>query len=90
MSAIKVIKPWRHRHPQRGMQVLPPGEYRVPTQLPTELAERAIADGVAVMRETKQEIIEQPAPRRGWPKGRRRKLRAPENRALAGAPENKS
>lgn len=87
---IEVTKPWRYRHPQRGMQVLPPGEYRVPAQLPAELAERAIADGVAVMRQSIEEVTQQPAPRRGWPKGKKRKWRAPENMALAGAPENKS
>lgn len=40
-------KPWRHRHPARGAQILQPGRYRVPEQIPARLAERAVAEGMA-------------------------------------------
>lgn len=44
---IILDRPWRHRHPERGVQVLAPGSYPVPDALSARLAERAIAEGMA-------------------------------------------
>jgi hypothetical protein len=45
--SIVIPKPWRYRHPGRGMQVLPPGRYDVPGDIREALALRALAVGMA-------------------------------------------
>lgn len=47
MIRLIVPKPWKHRDPKRGVQVLPAGEYSVPGDVSEALAERAVAEGMA-------------------------------------------
>lgn len=88
---IQTERPWRYRHPKNGFSVLDPGVYNVPHDLPANLAELALAQGVA----RKMTPPAAPAPVKpvetiaeGPRKRGRRKGKAPENKALD-APENK-
>lgn len=45
--SLLVDRPWRYRHPGRGMQVLAPGRYRVPDEVAESIAQRALAEGMA-------------------------------------------
>lgn len=93
---ITTERPWPYRHPKKGRAVLTPGVYAVPEQLPYEVAELAVAQGVA-----KRSVLQIDLPphvinavdaitdamtkkRRGRP----RKTPAPDNKALHVA-ENK-
>lgn len=44
---IIVSRPWRYRHPSRGMQELAAGAYRVPEDIVAPVAARALAEGMA-------------------------------------------
>lgn len=40
-------KPWNYRHPKRGRSIMEPGRYRVPEDVSDEIAQRAVAEGMA-------------------------------------------
>lgn len=98
---ITLLRPWRYRG-KRGYQVLEPGSYIVPEQLSDQVAALAVSQGMAqkiaiVLPQSALELVGSidfppspspmaPTPRR---RGRRKKLRAPEDKMLPGAPENK-
>lgn len=80
MARIELLKTWR---PVTG-QLFHPGVYRVPADMPAELAERAVREQVAVR-------AADPVPkRRGKPVLTLKKTPAPENKAQPSAPENKA
>lgn len=101
---IDVNKPWRYRDRKRGMQELAAGTYDVPEQVTREVAELAIAQGmatkwipqlpVAVVQAVAQAAAETPASDEKKPTRRKRNFKkrgpSPEDKSLKHAPENKS
>lgn len=92
-----VPKFWKYRHRKHGMQELPPGEYSVPDQIPMDVADRCVNEGMGTLYRVRMPAFipvagvvvdsardEQPVKRRGRP----RKGPAPENKVLHVA-ENK-
>lgn len=68
--SLIVDRPWRYRHPKRGMQTLQPGRYRVPEEIPEAIARRAVSDGMAKREATFGEKFAKafkPAPRTATP-----------------------
>lgn len=95
MFRLIVPNPWRYRHPKRGMQIMPAGEYSVPEQVSHEVADRAVSQGVATkyrVRMPESVTMDRTVSQPTGPRGRRRKAKgpAPENMALGPAPENKA
>lgn len=89
---IKIERTWPYRHHKRGRSSLAPGLYAVPEQVSDEVAQRALAEGMAIkiyvakaQPEPGEPASAQKKSKRG---GRRAKGPAPENKA-AHVPENK-
>jgi hypothetical protein len=87
---ITTERPWPYRHPKKGRTVLQPGIYSIPEQLPYDIAELAVSQGVA-----KRSMLQVNLPPRvinavetitdavtKKRRGRPRKGPAPENKAL--------
>ena len=45
-SILTIQRPWRYRDPKRGQQVMKPGRYRVPGEVPKAVADRAVSEGM--------------------------------------------
>jgi hypothetical protein len=80
MARIELLKTWR---PATG-QLFHTGIYRVPADMPADLADRAVREQIAVR-------AADPAPKRkAKPVLGLKKAPAPENKLQPAAPENKS
>lgn len=83
---LSVPRTWRYRDHKRGYRELAPGDYSVPDQVPQDIAERAVDQGMGTMT-----IVREPAkpdepspqpPQQPVTRGRRGRRKGP-------APENK-
>lgn len=103
MIRLIVPKPWKHRDPKLGVQVLPAGEYSVPGEVSEALASRAITEGMATTYHVRMpesvvvpvepveiEAVEAEPVEQKKKRGRPRKGPAPDNKAHGAAPENKA
>lgn len=84
---IDIAKPWRYRDRKRGIREIVPGTYRVPDDLPSEVAELAVQQGMGKKWVPQSPVAIATAVRK---RGRPRKYPAPENKMLPNASENKS
>lgn len=86
---VEIIKPWSYRDRARGMQKIAPGCYRVPEELGSDIAARAVGEGMArkLVKTADLDPVGPPVNFRGKT---RRKPRPPKNKSLGPAPENKS
>ncbi len=95
IERIRIDKNWAWGGPQsRGGAMLYPGEYRVPQDVTTALAERALAEGAAVRISPegdvrpaiKADVTVEGMPKSAQKKGKRVKRKG---KSLGAAPENK-
>jgi hypothetical protein len=87
MYRIRIDSPWRYGGAQAmGGAMLNPGLYRVPGDLAEGLAERAIAEGAAVIEP--EGVTVEAMPKAAMKKGKTGRPR--KDKSLGRAPENKS
>ena len=87
MYQIEIFRPWRFFDRARGAQSLAPGFYAVPIDISEAIAKRAVDQGMGRRLNLPPEDTGPPA--EAVPVIRKRG-RPPKNRALNGAPNNKS
>lgn len=79
MAKINIFKSWR---PTSG-SLIHAGVYRIPSDLPQDLADKALADGAGAM------LPDDPPKQKTKPVLGLKKTPAPENKLQPAAPENK-